>query len=404
MGKNSSLTSRLEYFNREGFSAEEKATVAESVRLQHTRNLSTTYEYGYESLLRTTDTETHRAGFSLNHRLYQNLDTTLRLSGSTQTSSDGFQDDTYSANLDFNYNKQFRPDLRLSANIGGGYSSSDRTGGQLDFTESPTVPGSGLVVLTQRYIIWSTIVVTAPGCNPCLEPSDYIVEDAGGDFTRLRIPVGSRINIGDTITVDYAYQPPSAEYYGIPYRVGFRLKYGAFAVYHRTYGENQTFVSGPDPNAVGDRHTDTTGLEWNWVQARAQASVGGERVYTETIGRTSTEYLLNQSLNYTIAPNATLRAKLRQSFLNDTTDIDTYSGDLSLRWLPTPRLSVTPNLSAFRRNADPGGTDSFAEAGVDVLWKWNRLAFDMRYDHTLREDNGASTVEDRVFMTVTRKF
>jgi hypothetical protein len=402
-GKNSRLTSRLEYSDREGFNAEEKVSVNENLRLQHTENLSTTYGYGYDSLQRTTDTETHSGSFGLNHQLYNNLTTNFGLDGFT-TQSDQFREDTYNVNLDFNYTKRFTPGLRLSANLGGGYNTTDRTGGQLDFTESPTIPVTGIVVLVQRFILWPTIVVTAPGCNPCLDGTDYLVEDAGGDFTQLRIPAGSRINIGDTITVDYAYEPPTVEYYGIPYRVGFRLEYGPFAFYHRTVGEDQTFVSGPDPTAIGDRRTDTTGVEWNWTRGRNRVSAGAERVFTETIDRATTEYLLRQTLNYAIAPNATLSATFRETFLRNDTTADAYDGDLSVRWFPFPGLSVTPRLSAFRRTVDPGGTDSFVRAGVDVSWKWRRLAVDMLYDHTQHDNDGATRVEDRVFVKLTRKF
>lgn len=402
-GKNSRLTSRLEYFNREGFSAEEKISVNESLRLQHTQNLVTTYGYGYRSLQRTTDTETHSGNFGLNHRLYTNLNTSLRLDGST-TQSDQFQDDSYNANLDFNYTKQIRPGVRLSANLGGGYSVSDRTGGQLDFTESRTA--TSIVVLVQRYIIWSTILVTAPGCNPCLDGTDYLVEDAGGDFTQIRIPAGSRIDIivGDTITVDYVYQPPTVEYYGIPYRVGVRLEYAVFAFYHRTVGEDQTFVSGPDPTAVGDRRTDTTGIEWNWTWGRNKASVGVERVYGDLFDRTSTDYLLRQTLSYAVAPNAVLSATFSETFLRSDTDSDTFNGDVSVLWYPAPGLSVTPRISAFHRNVDPGGAESFMKAGVDVRWQWRNIGADLLYDHTWRDNDGASRVEDRVFLKLKRKF
>ena len=402
-GKKSSLSSRLEYFNREGFNTEERVSVDESLRLQHTQSVSTSYGYTYESLNRTTDTETHRGNFGLNHRLYTNLDTSLRLGGST-TQSDEYQQNSYNANLDFNYRKQIRPGLRFLANLGSGYNVTDQTGGQIDFTESPIVPATGIVVLAQRYILWPTIIVTAPGCSPCLEGPHYLVADAGGDFTQIEIPVGSPINIGDTITVDYAYQPPTVELYGIPYRAGIRLEYAGFAFYHNTTGENQTYVSGPDPTATSDSRTDRTGVSWTRTWGRSSASAGAERVYTQTADRATTEYLLNQSLNYALARNAMLNASLSETFLRDGTDVDAYNGALSLRWIPAPGLSVTPRLSAFHRTADPGGTNSFVKAGVDVSWNWRRLAVDMRYDHTQNDNNGETRIDDRVFVKLTRKF
>lgn len=402
-GKNSSLTSRLEYREREGFNAEEKVLVDESLRLQHTESLYTTYRYGYRAQQRTTESVTQSANFGLNHRLYRNLTTSVALSGAT-TQADQLQQETYSGSLDFSYTKKFRTDLRVSANLGGGYSTSDRTGGALDFTESPIVPATGIVVLMERYIIWMTVIVTAPGCTPCLDGTDYLVEDAGGDFSQLRIPVGSSIIVGDTITVDYVYEPPTAEYYSTPYRIGARVGYREFAFYHSTTGDNQTFVSGPDPTAVSDRRTDRTGVEWNRTQDRNRLSASAERVHTETRDRTTTEYFFNQSLNYVIAPNATLTAGLSESFFRDGTDADAYSGDLSVRWIPAPDVSVTPQLSMFRRSVDPGLVDSFVKAGVDVRWRWRRLSGMLRYDHSQHDTDGAGRTDDRVYLKLTRKF
>jgi len=403
-GKHSRLNSRLEYLNRDGFHEEERVTVTELLRLQHTQNLYTRYSYTYNASHREIDTETQAGNVEINHNLYNNLTTSLRIGGTNTESSDQFREKTRDANLDFHYNKRIRSDIRVTANLGGGYRTGDRTGGQLDFSESATVPASGVVVLIQRYIVWSTIVVTAPGCSPCQEGLHYTVADAGGDFTQLNIPLGSPINIGDAITVDYTFAPPTAEYYGIPFRAGIRLEYGPFAVYHRTDGEDQTFISGPDPDAVGDRRTDTTGLEWNWTLGRSTASAGAERIYTETIDRNTTEYLLRQSLNYAIAPDVMLNAAIRESFLRDGTAADTYDGNFSIKWFPAPGLSITPRLSGFRRNMEPGGTDSFVRAGLDVNWRLRRLVADLRYDHTRHDHNGTIRVEDRVYVKLTRKF
>jgi len=402
-GKGSNLSSRLAYFNREGFNRSERVNVSETLRLQHLENLYTTYGYSYEWLSRTTDTETHRGRFELDHRLYTNLTTSLKLNGS-DTQSEDFMETQYSGSLDFNYNKEIRPGVRFSANLGSGYRVSERTGGRLDTSESQTVPISGIVVLTQRYVVWSTIIVTAPGCNPCLEITDYLIEDAGGDYTQLRIPAGSRIAIGDTITVDYSYEPPTAEYYGVPYRVGFRLDFGWVAVYHRTSGENQTFVSGPDPTAVSDRRTDNTGIEFTWTRPKLRASASAERNHTQTDTLEQLQYTLRQSLSYTLAPNASLTARLSESFLRDGTDVDAYNADLSANWFPSPGLSVNPYVSAFRRNTDIAGTEDFLKTGVNVRWKWRRLDFDMQYAHTLRNNVGGETVEDRLTLNARRKF
>ena len=402
-GKGSEFNSRLTYGNREGFSDYERVLVDESLRLQHTNNLFTTYRYGYEATRQTTDSETHRGAFELNHRLYSNLTTALSLRGS-RTNADTYEDKDYDGNLDFYYFRKLPSGVRVSANLGGGYRVSERVGGRLDYTESPTVPITGIVLLTQRYIVWSTIVVTAPGCIPCLVGTDYFIEDAGGDFTQLRIPAGSRIAVGDIITVDYGYEPPSAEFYGIPYRIGARVDFGWVALYHSTSGENQTLVSGPDPNAVTDRRVDSTGIELNWADTQTQATASASRLYTWTEARETTEYVLGQTVNHTLAPRATLTLRLTESFLKDGSDVDAYSGDLAISWVPMPGLFISPHVSAFHRAVDPGGTEDYLRAGVDARWNWRLLAFDMRYDHTIRDNDSGNLVEDRLMVNATRKF
>lgn len=402
-GKGSHLQSRMSYFNREGFSAYESSSISENLQLQHTDKLFTTYGFTVERTKRTTESETRRGDFGLNHELYTNLTTSLSFSRFV-TDSDEFQEDRSDVALDFRYRKKFGEGPAVSANLGGGYRVSDRVGGRVDFSETPTVPASGIVVLAQRYIVVSTIIVTAPGCNPCLEVTDYLVEDAGNDFTQLRIPAGSRINIGDTITVDYVYEPPTVEFYSVPYRFGVRLDYGSIAFYHRTNGEDQTFVEGPDPNAVSDQRTDTTGVEWNWVEGRNRARASAERIFTLSASQNNTEYVLRQSVNYGIARNTSLSASLSESYLIGDTDVTAFNGDAAITWTPRRGLAVEPNTTAFYRTSDPGVTEGFLEVGVDVTWNWRRITVEMDYDHTLRHNDGSVQIDDSLMLNLKRKF
>jgi hypothetical protein len=392
------------YFLREGFNESERVNVNESLKIQHLKNLYTSYAYSYEWLDRTTETKTHRGDFELNHQLYQNLTTSLKLRGSN-TDSEDFMEKTYGGDLDLTYRKEIARGVRLRTNVGGGYRTSEQEGGQLDFSESPTVPITGIVILAQRYILWPTIIVTAaPACTPCVEGTDYLVEDAGGDYTQLRIPATSPIAIGQVITVDYVYEPPTVEYYAVPYRAGVRLDFGWVAVYHNTSGEDQTFISGPDPGAVSDSRTDATGIEFSWSRPKLRASAGLERKYSQTSSNSNTEYLLRQSLDYTIAANASVSANLNESFYRNGTAADAYNASLTVNWIPFPGFSVSPHLEAFHRVQDPGGTEDFVKAGVDLRWQWRRLYMDMRYYHSERDNDGRNTGEDRLMLNVKRKF
>ena len=72
--------------------------------------------------------------------------------------------------------------------------------------------------------------------------------------------------------------------------------------------------------------------------------------------------------------------------------------------MPAPGLSVTPGLSGFHRTSNPGVTDSFVKAGVDVKWRWRRVIVDMLYNHSQFDNDGETRLEDRVFVKLTRKF
>ncbi len=402
-GKGSGFTSRLTYLTREGFNAYDRTTVDESLRLQHLENLYTNYAYSYELQERTVTSEKHRGDFDLNHRLYSNLTTSFRLNAS-KTEAEQFRDEIYEGNLDFYYTKQIRPGVRVNANLGGGYKVSDQFSGRIDFSETQTVDITGVVVLTQRFIIQSTIVVTAPGCSPCTEGPDYLVQSAGGDFTQLSIPGGSRINIGDTIGVDYTYEPPTAKYYSIPYRVGFRLDYRWASVYHRTGGESQHFISGPDPDAVGDQRSDTTGVEFRWTRDTTRLTASAERRFTTNINRESTEYVFRQTAHHNFAPNLAVSGNLSESFIYDDNDVAAYNADATVNWFPVRGLSVSPFLSAFYRTTEPSTEERFWRAGVNTRWNWRRLDMELRYDHTDHETDTSSRVEDRLMMTVRRRF
>jgi len=402
-GKGSSFTSRLTYLTRDGYNAYDRTTVDENLHLQHLENLYTSYAYSYQLMERTVRTETQRGNFELNHRYYTNLTTSFRLEGSA-TRSDQFRDDDYSGNLDFYYRKQFEPDIRVNANLGGGYRLSDQTGGPLDYTESQVVDAARLVILTQRFIIVSTIAVTAPGCNPCLEGTDYLVEDAGGDFTQLRIPVLSQINVGDTITVEYTYEPPTAKFYGIPYRVGFRVDKDWAGVYHRTSGETQHFISGPDPGVVGNLRTDTTGVDLRWTNDTTRLFASAERRYSTSVNFESTQYSFRQGAFRQLTPNLTINANVSESLVKDTNDSEVYNADVSVNWYPVRGLWINPFVSAFYRTVEPSTEERYWRAGVNTRWNWRRVGFELKYSHTDDVVDGNDRIEDRLMMNIRRQF
>jgi hypothetical protein len=274
-GKGSRFASNASFLNRDGFNANERYTVDENLRLQHLQNLSTSYNYSFNALTTTNTQTTHSGNLGLTHQLYQNLTTGVNLSGTHNDFDQGQQDD-YDVQLDLNYTKRIFWGGKLGASIGGGYGATDRdsepgTNDVID--ESHLVDFSGIVLLDERFIVTSTIIVTdVTGTIIYTEGFGYTVSDAGGDLTELLIIPGAGIANGDTILVSYEFETvTSAKYDRLSYRVGAELDFGWISMFNRTFGEKQDLKSG-DPDAVRDTFDSTTGIEVRWQGRRAGAT------------------------------------------------------------------------------------------------------------------------------------
>ena len=414
-GKGSNLNSRIRFTDRTGFRPRQRFHLNESARLRHSSKLESVYRYRFESLSLETDTETHAGSVGVRHLLYKNLTTNLKLTGST-VDADASEEDKFDGRADFAYSRTVIWGGKLTAALGGGYGQTRRVSKQSSqsvIDEHHQVPASEIVVLSRRFIDTATIVVTDQAGNVRYsEGTDYTVA-ATGDLTELRIVSGQGIGVGQTIIVDYEFQTlPSLTFSRLPYNVRAALDFGWISFFHRISGEKQSLISGQNAGSLRDRQDRTTGLELRWERPDATATFGAEKRSISLGDFSSNTLTFRQSLVHSGLPRATLSANANESFITSgNRDIELFRADISLDWRPTWGLFVKPFASAwFRRDkAVPEDgldekEDRFFRMGVNLRWRVRQIRLNMRYNHDIRITDTDKTIEDRLMLTVTRKF
>ncbi len=407
-GKGSRLRSDQEYFRRRGFRGYERIEVGESARLQHLGNLYSTWDYRYASLNQDSDNISHTADATLNHELFGNLTSRAGLGVSFRDFDAGAEDDYRSA-LDFGYRKKVFGDADLSAGLGGGYRLTKREAeGALRETvnESHTVGATRLTTLDQRFIDSASIAVgNAAGTVVFTLGSDYEILPSSGGVTQIRILAGGLINVGDTILVDYLFAlQPTADFSTTSLRYRLGIDFGWIEIFHRYSEDGERLLSGNDDSFLRDRRRISTGVKLRWIRSATTATAGFERRFTKSGDFETESDIFSQSVTHTLARNAALSFSANETFLtSDRRKTELFSADLSLRWLPRPRLSVRPFAGAWMRNEEAGDEERFLNAGLEIDWRFRRFRLSLRYTHDRRSGTGAEREEDRLMLTLTRR-
>ncbi|MBL3599139.1 MAG: hypothetical protein JMN25_04630 [gamma proteobacterium endosymbiont of Lamellibrachia anaximandri] len=427
-GNNSHLRSRFDYYDRTGFNANKRLTFDEFARIQHTSNLYSRTSYHYHSIKQNIKNVEHRGIFELNHQLYTNLNTKAH-TNITSRNSDNIDEDKWLIGLDGKYNKQDLFGANVTAGLGGSYQETDRVSNQgvvevID--ESHVVPLTGSVILNQRFILTSTIIVTdETGTLVYTEGSDYTVIPLAGDLTQLQAIPGGRIDTGDTLLVSYQAQPlPSQMFSTIRtnYNLGIDLGWMRFS--HSDNISDDKLMSGAGESFLNDTRNTITDIEFRAELATIDTLVGAARRFTLAGGFESTTYTSRQVLSWTTGGNTSSRGiqwnlNATQSFTEqESLDTDLYRIELSANWRPYARLSIHPILGAWKRY-DTGDTinggrrdDEFITAGVRGNWRYRELDLSFNYHHdrrttsTYAQPAGSTTesIEDRLMFTLRRRF
>lgn len=223
-----------------------------------------------DTLTASTTQDTLDLSSSLHHQLYDSLSTGLGGRHYRSKSGQGHSERNQ-GDLDVNYRKQtsfgslginYQPSLYQQDEVG-----STSPVPVLDEALTYTVGVPLLLRFTGA--IASTVVVTdATGTVLYVEPSDYVISPTGA-FLELLIPIGSRIADGNTLLVDYVYDPsPDRSYRGLSQNVGVAFEFGDYAALNlEHFNDRLELIEGLDDGTLGNtRRNVVRGRVYHWEQ------------------------------------------------------------------------------------------------------------------------------------------
>lgn len=219
---NRRFDSSLNYLTRNGVAPSTLITSSEHLQIDHYKNLSTDYRYGF---IRQTSGDftstTHNVASSVSHQLYRNLNTSASVNAGQTTQPNGSAR-SYGGQFSQAYNHSLPGKGIFSANWSGGYqlnsnqlsSSSIGVIDEAHSAQPPLIARTGFL-LDHKFVVASSIVVMNVKNGGRVPLRDVASDPLNGDYevivenNQIRIvplPTSLRIGDGDPLAVSYTYQ------------------------------------------------------------------------------------------------------------------------------------------------------------------------------------------------------
>ena len=207
--RRNSLTSMLNYYNQSGDINLERFRFDERLRLRHTDDFRTRFDYTYDQTnVGGSDQNRHRASAGFTHDLYDSLTTNGEVGVQRSEAGDATALETF-ANIDFSYRKQVPLGL-FSANLGLAWSRQDSESQTepVPVIDQPATFGDAQpIVITGGNVDPNTIIIT--------DPSGLLIFQPGVDYTITQFPdrleidrvIGGQIGAGQAVVLDYQLLP-----------------------------------------------------------------------------------------------------------------------------------------------------------------------------------------------------
>lgn len=389
--------SRISYLSRTGAGTDETFLYAdERLRIEHFKNLSTTYEY----LLIDTNAQgqqdiNNTATFQLQYRLYRNLVTTLTLQGFYETVTPQGHLDFYAVELASDYTRPIPWGGTVSLGGDGRYEiDQDHINGPVTvLNEKHTAPsffGPGLgFTLSNPFVLTSTIVMydTAGGLRrPTQLGVDYVTI-AEGQLTKIVILPTTTLPIapGDSLEVSYSYVAGANGRYSttmLSAEAGVTFGWIALRLAHQQL--DQSMQSGVGAQFLYNMRQETGEIdlhkEWERFDARGSALYQIYHTQSQSFG--VFDYTLQNYSEYlTFRPpwttNTTIRADGNEMFTDYTVQPTRQNTDIDLEAALDRFLSSGDYLTVFARarqvTQSQFPTETDYEAGLRANFRYGKI-------------------------------
>ena len=418
-GKKSSLRSRLEHAEQKDFGAYQNTTVAENLRLQHTQQLFSSYQYTYRKIERTINTTSHNTSVDVNHQLYTNLTTQLgyQQNVSQYTNGTSGKTTTTGPRYSLNYTKNLPMEKsNISLGINGSRLNTEQAGGTrlIDVINHISTFDTDRIILNQQYIDIPTIeVINSTTGAIYIEGTDYSISQAPSGYTEIyRIDSGS-ISLDEEVTINFSHWAPSNTSNHNGYT--FRFNIDNFQIYYNQSQNTQSLNLNPDnltnvtfpSDFLPVTHTkeSATGISYSFKREKFKLGLGIESRHTSLDNYDARSQIFKQSLSYTFTPLTSLQLSASESTSETTlSDVSTDSAKANLQIrVPRNRMTIKPHLSYRQQDDSIGNNNRFLNQGVDFEWRYHLITFTASLDHYQWNGTTRNSDDNRLMFNLIRR-
>jgi hypothetical protein len=290
-------------------------------------------------------TTAQSASYQLQHQFYESIHSRFRLNADRVSQDNGLRTN-YGGGLGISYRKRFFWDSTIRATLGVDrqITENDLESAEVSvFGEQLSVAGFAGNFLRESRIEVATISVTDQAGTPLIEGIDYEVIRIG-DQTSIDVLPSGNVQIGQTLLVDYDYQTsPQFRSRTDRLRYGLGWELGWLALQYQHGQSEEELLEGIEEGPLADSRLDSyrVTLRRRSGAVRATAEASFTRARSQTLDRD--EWMLSQSLIWTITRRLALNADLREGFSDfgkpdrSTTNL---LGSVALVWRPARRYQV----------------------------------------------------------------
>ena len=356
------------YFERQGNFSFRNASESAAFHWGLTDSLDANLEQRFD--LSETDgqnSNTHMTVATLNHRLYESLNTNFNFVYERSDQDNGIRS-SYSSSFSTNYEKEMPWNSRLLIDFGARYRFEDR-----DFDEQQTINTSenlaitGLIgnFLSNRNVLSNSIeVFESPGGALLILDLDYTIQEIG-DRTSLDIPITSSINIGDVVFVNYVYlSDPKAKISRSGFRIGTAWDAGWIALRYEHDEDDEKLIKGED-QPLQHLRRDSVRLDLRGDWGALEAGANAQFLSNDTSSTEYDEISFGQRLRWQPRRGVQLSIFGRESqqhFRRPSRDMRIITAGISAFW----QISAKSNVRAFGNFRDMHNSDSLDQRDVSL--------------------------------------
>jgi hypothetical protein len=406
------LGSSLAYSNSSGNFGIEQIHLDELLRLRHTRNFETEYEYIYDQQNSDTIDQTlQRATAEFRHRLYQSLVTHGEVGLLNLETGDGGSTTDWFVQIDAQYTKKV-PYGRIDSNLFAGYNSRSITSGgdPVPVVDQPfTFVGFQPIFIPGQTVNASTIEIT--------DSATGRIYQEGIDYTLLQRPsgvqvdrvVGGAIPSDSTVLVDYTLNPlPDTDIQSTAFSISLRYDilegpltgfspYARFSMIDQSVSGGGGFIQ---PDSVRDY---LAGLEYRWrgLTVRGEYEIYDSDLAPFDAARFYARYDYRGSYDTVVSANASY-------IFTDYTEQDqqntTINAGVTATHRFTRRLLASGSVNYVHIDDSIGGQTTGLQESIELRWRNRQFEIYGRFRNSNLDSDDQETNFQLFEMGIAREF